>query len=231
MFTDIVFPQGNEEDFIRIAKRLSIQSLCFVYNYDKKDNLKLRKEKIAVLQKSSEIKLFFGLVAKNAETRAARTQADMILVRSTPDNRLTFEKREVDGVFGLEDNPKRDSMHYRYSSLNQVLCTIASKNRTIIAFPFRMCLRAEPERRAVLFGRIMQNIRLCRKYKVPMALASFATEPYEMRCPSDLASLGLVLRMTPGQSKDSINSISKRIDENKRIMDGTFIAEGIEILS
>jgi hypothetical protein len=126
MFTDVVFPQDNEQEFIRIAKRLSIPSLCFVYNYDRKDNLWLRKEKQVELQKSTDVKLFFGLVAKNAETRAARRQADLILVRSTPDNRLTFEKREVDTVFGLEDNPKKDSMHYRYSSLNQVLCTIAS---------------------------------------------------------------------------------------------------------
>jgi RNase P/RNase MRP subunit p30 len=93
-----------------------------------------------------------------------------------------------------------------------------------------MCLYAELERRAVLFGRIMQNVRLCRKYNVIMALASFASEPYDMRNPSDLASLGLILRMTPGESKNAINSVFQRIDENKRIGDGSLISEGIEII-
>jgi len=230
MFADIVFPNDNEGEFIKLAERLSIPSICFVYIFNRKDNQKARAEKLAKLQKETKLRLFLGLWVKKTETMQARKFADLILVKSTPENREVLEKREVDTLFGLEDNPKPDPMHYRYSSLNQVLCAIASQNRTIISFPFRMCLLADSERRMTLFGRISQNIRFCRKYKVPTALASFAQDPYEMRNPNDLASLGIVLGMTPGDSKNAIDSVFKRIEENQKIRDGRLIAEGIEFV-
>lgn len=227
MFADIVFPKGNEEEFIRLAKRLSIGAICFAYEYHRKDDHKERAERIRRLQESSGIELSYGLMAKRGETREARKFADLILVRSTPENREALEQKEVDSLFGLEDNPRQDSMHYRYSSLNQVLAHIAQENNTLISFPFRMCLLAESERRAVLMGRISQNIRICRKYKAPAALASFAAEPFEMRNPSDLLSFGIVLGMTPGQAKAAINAVRQKIEENKGIKSGRILGAGI----
>jgi RNase P/RNase MRP subunit p30 len=230
MFADIVFPKGNEEEFIRLAKRLSIPGLCIAYPYNRKENPKLMIEKIRKLQEKTEIKLFFGLLARRPETREARKLADLVIVKSTPENREVLEERQVDMVFGLEDNPKPDPMHYRYSSLNQVLCSIAAENRTILSFPFRMCLIAEPERRAVLFGRISQNIRMCRKYNVNTVIASFAEEPYEMRNPDDLYGLGMALGMTPGQAKAAVGSVWNKLIENQKIRSGKRVAEGIEFI-
>ena len=50
-------------------------------------------------------------------------------------------------------------------------------------------------------GRIMQNIRLCRKYNVSMVFASFAEAKWEMRSAKDLMSFAVLLGMTPKEAK------------------------------
>ena len=46
----------------------------------------------------------------------------------------------------------------------------------------------------------MQNIRFCRKFKVPMIVASFAKTPFEMRAPFELKAFFEVLGMTSKES-------------------------------
>ena len=56
----------------------------------------------------------------------------------------------------------------------------------------------------------MQNVRLCRKYKVRMVLASFAHDPWEMRSAYDLLAFGQVLGMTPKEATVALNFTKKR---------------------
>ena len=58
----------------------------------------------------------------------------------------------------------------------------------------------------------MQNIRLCRKYKVKMVLASFATDKFEMRDARDLISFGVCLGMNPGEAKKALNFSKRKPD-------------------
>jgi RNase P/RNase MRP subunit p30 len=54
-------------------------------------------------------------------------------------------------------------------------------------------LKCSDVRRAVLLGRMKQNLRICKKYKVKIRVFSFALKPYEIRSEKDLESLGKVL--------------------------------------
>jgi len=107
-------------------------------------------------------------------------------------------------AYGFEEQEPKDHTHYRRSGLNQVLCKIATKKNVRITFSFASILGATREKRALILGRIMQNIRLCQKYKTPMKIASFATEPYQMRSPHDLAAFFSQLGMQPDVVKKAL---------------------------
>ena len=104
-------------------------------------------------------------------------------------DKFVLERTSVDIMFDFELLHAKDHLHYRRSGLNQVLCKIAHDNGKMIAFSFRSLLNSK--NKALLLGRMMQNVRFCRKYKVKTLLASFAKNEYEVR--KDLIALKRVL--------------------------------------
>ena len=192
MFVDIVFPNGNEKEFVKIAEKLGIKGLVFAYPYEKN----LKKE----LKYDTKLKLYLGVLADHKTIHKAR--ADIILVKSPSNDRAIFNKKAANIVFGLESGKREGFMHHRNSGLNQVLCKLANKNKIVIGISFSLIMESEnPEK---IMGRISQNIRFCRKYKVKTVLASFTDDPYMLRAEHDMQSLGIVLGMHPKEAKDSL---------------------------
>jgi len=125
----------------------------------------------------------------------------------------------------LSEKAEKDSLHWRRTALNRSLCELAKKKDIAVAFSFSTILNAK--NRPLLFGRIMQNIRLCRKYKVDMLFASFAKNKWEMRAPHELIAFAQLLGMTPGEAKRSLElagEIAKRKEEK-------WVAKGVWIVN
>lgn len=207
---DLVFPNGNEKEFLEIAKKLNIK-LCFIYPYTKK---------------LSFPKLPAGLIAHKKEIDKAVKVADLVLTYER--DRHVFEKTKVDLVFDLEQGSRADHTHQRNSGLNHILCNIAKERNILIGFNFNSVLKAKNKKKII--GRMMQNVKLCRKYKVKTVIASFAKNPFEMRSFYDLISFGVTIGMHPKQAKDSLNNAEQRILLNKKKKSKGYIAEGIEKL-
>lgn len=148
---------------------------------------------------------------------------DLVIVEGGKLNREILENRNVDILVSPEREEGRDSFHQRHSGLNQVLCKIAKKNRIAIAFNFNDILNAKNKHR--ILGKMMQNIRLCRKYKVDMIIASFAREKYEMRNPNDLISFFVCLGMNQGEAKNALMKSKDMLERKKNL-----IIEGIELI-
>ena len=87
-------------------------------------------------------------------------------------NRKAVEDKNVDILLSPEKNREKDFMHSRDSGLNQVLCKLAKKNKVAIGFNFNDVLMSK--NRSVILGKMMQNVRFCRKYKVKMVIVSGA---------------------------------------------------------
>lgn len=105
--------------------------------------------------------------------------------------RFMLEKTEVDIVFAMENIHPKDSTHFVRGGLDQVLCTLAATKRKTLAFSFSEMLHSV--HKGKLLGRMIFNIKLCKKYKVPIKLVSFALSKEEMRSAKDLQALGRVL--------------------------------------
>ena len=119
-------------------------------------------------------------------------------------NRAALENKKVNILLGPEKGKKRDHTHYRNSGLNQVLCKLANKNNIAIGFDFNDVLYAKERyklERYIILGRMMQNVRFCRKYKVKMYVFDFSNE----RNKEELRSFCFVIGMTPGEAKEAVS--------------------------
>jgi ribonuclease P/MRP protein subunit RPP1 len=209
MFADIVFPKDNEEEFLRIAERLGYSAIVFAYEGKVPDLSKL-KASITVYAYGK-----FG---------------DLKLAKSTGDDRAVMEKKDVDLIYGLEEAQKKDFMHHRASGLNQVLCAIAKKQGIIIGFSLSSLIHSSGMVRAQIMGRMMQNIRFCRKYKLLAAFCSFASSPYQMRAPLDMVALAESIGMSPGEARNALKSVAEKIRKNVNARKTGIRSEGIEIV-
>jgi len=225
---DLVFPQKNEKKFIKIAERLGYKGLCFVYNFS--SDITSKTLLIKDLQKTTAVRLFLGLQAAQKNIQKAKKLSDFVLVKSVPEqDQHTLEKLKPDILFDLELSLKKDHLHFRNSGLNQVLCSLANKHNVTVGFSFSSMLYSK--NKPQLFGRIMQNIKLCRKYKVKTVFASFAQKPMEMRAAHDLIAFAVVLGMHPSEAKASLNNGLDIIKQNQKRKSPSYISEDIEIVS
>ncbi|MBW3003626.1 hypothetical protein KY337_03620 [Candidatus Woesearchaeota archaeon] len=217
---DIVFPKNNEKEFIDIGVKLGHKEICFVYDFNVFAKIKRLTTK--------KIKINYGILANYKQLDRARKLCNLVLVKSSDNNRAVFEHSKPDIVFSLEDSKRGDFIYYRNSGLNQVFCKLAKRNEIIVGLSFDLILNSRNRPR--LLGRIMQNIRLCKKYKVKAVLASFATKPGYMRNQKDLESLGKVLGMDTKQAKENSVIIKFRVKENKEEKSPDFIAKGAKLV-
>ena len=171
MFSDIVIPSGNEKDFIEMAKRLGYNSLIFIYPLITKKQ-KVEDNLVGMQDKSVKLSKVFSIGKSNLNK--ARNAEGLKIVKAGGNDRQFFESKDIDIIYCLEEVSKRDYIHHKASGINQVLAKLANKNNISIAFSFSMFLKHNGVKRSAMMSRMMQNRRLCRKYKVNMMTASFA---------------------------------------------------------
>ena len=190
---DFVIPNNNEDEFIAMAGGLGYKELFFLYNLD--DYLTKQKKLEKNNNKANKIKIHNGILAdKNTLYKIQNKFKDkesFVAIKSSSNDKEAIEKSRIDMVFSFEENPRKDFIHHRASGLNHILCKMAKENNVAIGFSIKSLLDAgnKPE----LLGRIMQNMKLCRKFEVKTSIASFATNPFEMRGAHDLTSLFKIL--------------------------------------
>ena len=121
-------------------------------------------------------------------------------------NRKILEDRRLD-ILVVSNFFGKDNLHFRNSGLNQVSCKLARENEIAIGFSFNDVLNSD--NKSLLIGRLKQNTKLCRKFKVKIVLASFAKNKYEMRHAKDLIAFGRVIGMNGEEVKKAMNFTRK----------------------
>lgn len=171
--------------------------------------IKTNKEEITSLGK----KLGFSEIYFIEKTSILRSineikprRLNIILGGNDELNRKILTSRNATILLNPESNIK-DSIKQVNSGLNQVLCELASKNKIDIAFSLDRLQNTS------LIPKIMQNIRLCRKYRVRMLFFTLAESKYELRSARDLVSLLTVLGMTPLEAKYALAGIGEILKE------------------
>src|SRR3989344_8855768 len=106
-------------------------------------------------------------------------------------NKIILNNKYVNLLIDSEPLEK-DFVHYRNSGLNQVLIKLAKKNNISIGFSLNRINNLNKLQKINLFGKIMQNIMLCNKYKVKLFIVNFINKN-EHKNINDLIALGMSL--------------------------------------
>ncbi len=160
--------------------------------------LGIETEKISVIE--PQVKSFHN------EVKKAKGQV-IVLGGDENINRLAVENRKVNILLSPERNDRKDSLFIRRSGLNQVLCKLAAKNNVSLGFDFSSVLKSSGKKRSRIIGRMAQNVKLCRKYKVGIVIASFASNKFELRSDDSLKSFCKVIGMDTKQIKSVFGKI------------------------
>lgn len=212
---DVVMPKNNEEELAKTAKKLGYGGLCFLYEKAGSEKTAMAKDigeelgisiYVSGFGPGSQIVSFADVSKENIEAAA--------------------KNRRIDVLSGFESIRAKDSLKQRGSGLDMAMCKDMAGTKKIFCIDFSSILAMEKSARATAFGRIKQNIMLCRKYKVEVAIASFAKTPLRMRNYSDLASFLAILGYDAG--KRPFEVIEKKAVFNAGKRSGRIIAEGIE---
>jgi len=220
MFVDIVFPKDNEKKFIKIAKELGYNGLCFVYTISKFNKTKFEK-----LKKQTNIKLYSTLL-----TEKPNKNFDLVISESKNEikDRKKLEQKNFDLLFNFENQAKSDFIHQRNSGLNHIFCKLAKK--TAIGISFSNLINLSSFERARAIGRIEQNLKLCRKYNVKTVFASFAKDPLSMRSPLDLRAFLNTISPDKEIAKNSLLNLDIFLKQNIKKKEKNYISKDIKII-
>jgi RNase P/RNase MRP subunit p30 len=134
--------------------------------------------------------------ARKAIELASKSGEKVVVLAKDDDfNRKIFEHKKVDVLVDVEGGHKRDRMKQRDSGLNQVLCKLAKGNGIFIGVDLRHLNNGSDFDKSQYLSRLIQNVRLCKKYKVPMVLVNID------KGKKDLNGLLLTLGMNTSMAK------------------------------
>lgn len=171
------------DDYVFMKKSVEIEKLALELGFTK------------VYFLDSDFVILKGKTQKELlkEIEKARNKKMRTVYRADSEEILRFmlERSKVDIVYGMESINPKDSLHYVRGGLDQVLCKLAVERGKTLAFSFTEILNSP--HKGKLLARIIFNIKLCKKYKVPIILCSFASSKEEMRSAKDLQALGRIL--------------------------------------
>jgi len=183
MTFEIVFPNNNEKEFVNIAEKLGIKKLMFIYNEKEFQSAETKFDKI-----ETNIELEKGLFVANINTKI---KSKFSAAKSSLNDRILIENKSADLIYGFEEVHHKDSTHQRNSNLNHIICQLAHDKDVSFGFSYSQLLNSD--KRALIMGRMKQNIKLCKKYKVKMIFASFTKSPFELRSRHDASALFRIL--------------------------------------
>lgn len=109
-------------------------------------------------------------LSKAREMLKKENKPKIVLAQNLEFNRKILEKADFDIFLSPENNTTNTTIRNIDSGLNHVLCKIASKKGIKIGIDLRNLRNLENKKKAMVLEKIIKNIKLCRKYKVQLAL-------------------------------------------------------------
>ncbi len=177
---DIVFPKNNEKEFLKIAKALGKKEIIFVYA---PKEYKEWKEKEAIMVKTA-------ILAPAKEGYYLKQKYPQLLIKANQEtDKWAVEHVKPWVMYGFEEGEKKDFMHHRNSGIDHILAHQMAEHGVSYGFSVGSLLHATPEQRAILLGRMRQNLFILKKAKVPVYLVTLTSDPFDLRNEKDVCGL------------------------------------------
>lgn len=152
---------------------------------------------------------------KQIDKLAKENKEIIIQGRNIEFNRLILENKKVSSLI-LSHTDKKDRLKQKDSGLNQVLCKIAKQNNITLIIDLDELLKEDNKKtKAEILSRILQNIKLIKKYKNNFKIINFNNKS---QASSLLLTLGLPTDMIKKATltQNDINSIYEAEEDLKK---------------
>lgn len=177
----------NALEFIQKATSLGFNELVLLAEPKEAVKICALREELA---KNAKIKLYFGVLAQNKAQIPKKCSFDVIAKLGTSEQSVFSG---LTTIMGVETSTEKDFVHQRRSGVNHVLLKQYNQHGIELVASYASLQQLTLARRAQVFGRIMQNAKLCKKHAVSYTLYSLASKPEEMRHPKDVCALARIL--------------------------------------
>jgi RNase P/RNase MRP subunit p30 len=184
---DLVFPQGNEESLVEMARELGTRTLLMCYPLSD-PAIRERAGEVAKLSSEQVSTAFSVLVRTQDEVQRALKLTQEIVSLAHP---AAYEDKRVRYIIGFEGGTREDFIHHRNAGLTQVSIAHAMRTGKTLLVDAGQLLSAEQPAHVIL-GRMLQNNMLFRKYRPSVLAVSGAREALDMRSTRDLGNLLLL---------------------------------------
>ena len=193
MVTDLVLALRSPVIMQRAQQLGFSHVLCAGY-YDGKSSLPPLDAVIIKTSSAEELRRTIDAVHSRGKKIIVEADSDEI-------NRTALESKKVWMLLNPGKGRTESILDFRNSGLNQVLCTLAAEKNILIgiAVPF---IHQDRKQQAYDIAKIMQNIRLCRKYHAKLVFLSLAHDEKELCSAYDIKSLALSFGMTTEQVQE-----------------------------
>jgi len=169
--------KGNETELIAMAEKLGFRELILLHEH---------KKPLGSVLSSAKMKIHQAALISTLNEISGINHEIMVFA---PAQREFFESRRVEFVIDAEADSGKDLFFQRRAGLDEAMCKLAKEKTKTLVFDLRLlCDNAA-------LGRMMQNARLCRKYKLKTIVATFASSPFQMRAPKDLEGFSRMLKL------------------------------------
>jgi RNase P/RNase MRP subunit p30 len=163
-----------------MAERLGTKRLIFAYE---------KPQDISAF-KNPSVEISLAIICRPEDARKHKQNFLTISRVTDPEMaRVAVEQHKPDIIYGLESQKRADFLHHRASGMNHIIAALAAEKEVTIAFSFADILAVHCRERAILLGRMKQNIEFARKFKFKTRIASFATTPWQMRTAREMIAL------------------------------------------
>ena len=222
--------QSSLEQLASTSKELGYAGICFAEYFQNDNQIKKLKEEIAKVEQKIGIKIYLGFEARNPKELAKlieqRKMFDILLMQGgdLKMNRLACETPQVD-ILTHPENNRNDS------GLNQVLVKFAAENNVAIEINFREILLASKRTRNSIMKNILNNVKLAKKFDVPMILCSGGISHFELRDPQVMISMANQLGLELSEAKDAISKIPENIiKQSKERKSEKWVMPGVKVV-
>jgi len=169
-----------------VRKKISVKEISKLKEVKKEDKGKYN----VVLIKTNKPEVLRRLIDKASNYFSSI----FVLGMSDEINRTALEHKKVKALVSPEYKRDKDFLHHRNAGLNQVLCKIARNNDKMIIENFNDIVSEKKEVcKALILGRMMQNAKLCKKYRTKFIVGDFVKTEKEIRSKYDLETFGRIL--------------------------------------
>gem|GEM_PF-396170 len=219
------------ERTVSFAKNFGFEGICLAYPVGRE--FKKFTDEIGKL--SAGIEIFIGGILNGSgdarkESRKVLKDADIVLV-DTCENNNAPKTWEVDVLCRPEHSARRDFMDQKDSGIDHVMAKLMAERCIGMEINFADILNSSGVKRAMIMGRMRQNVHLARKYDAPVIITSNARNQWEMRAPGELVAIGKALGMTDREAKNALSKnprkIIKKADDRKN---PDVIMRGLEVV-